>query len=114
MPDYVIPAVKANAAGIAVARFQLNRSGIVWVVSQIAVRTSPPRPNAAVTVTRNGQTMTTSSVVPATAGGQPFYRLNNSDVLEATFTGLTLNDDAIVTLSYSESLWGQPNDGSVV
>jgi hypothetical protein len=114
MPDYVIPAVQANAAGIAVCRFQLNRSGVVWVVSQISVRTSPARQNTSVTITRNGQTMTTTSVVPATAGGQPFYRLNNSDVLEATYTGLTVGDSAITTLSYSESLWGQPNDGNVI
>lgn len=113
MPDFPISA-RANASGIAVVRFQLNRAGVIWVVSQISVFSTPARQAATCNVTRNGQPMTNTSFLPATASGQPFYRLNPSDVLELTYRNLTNGDTAQAVISYSESLWNQPNDGNVI
>lgn len=113
MPDFATQE-RANALGIATINVQHNKSGIIWVVSQISVESSPVRPAANVAVTRNGRPMTTTAVVPATASGQPFYRLNASDILTLTYRNLTSGDTAIATISYSETLWGQFNDGSVI
>jgi hypothetical protein len=113
MADYVNQA-RADAAGNATVIIQHNRSGIVWVVSQIGVRSNPSRPAGSVRILRNGQELMTSSVLPATAGGYPFYQLTSMDVLAVVFANLTSGDTAIVTASYQESLWGQVNTGNVV
>lgn len=113
MPDYVVSS-RAAADGTATVHIQHNKSGIVWVVSQLSVQDVPSSSVGQCTVKRNGQLMTTTSIVPATAGGQPFYRLNAGDDLECAFTNLTPSANAIVTASYSETQWGQYNDGAVI
>lgn len=113
MSDYVNQA-RADATGTAVVPIQHNRSGIVWVVSQIGVRSNPARPAGSVRIARNGQELMTSAILPATAGGYPFYQLTSMDILTVTVANLTAGDTAIVTASYQESLWGQANSGNVV
>jgi hypothetical protein len=113
VPDFIASA-RAGSDGTATVTVQQNLAGLVWVVSQISVTSEPLRAAANCTVRRNGQLMTTTSIVPATAGGQPFYRLNSGDTLTFEFTNLTANDIARATVSYSESQWGEYNDGSVI
>lgn len=114
VPDFSASA-RADASGNATVRIQHNRSGIVWVVSQIAVENTPTTPSAAkAIVRRNGRYLTSTSIVPASAQGQPFYALNAPDVLEIDFSNVPVGDTAIVTLSYQETLWGQVTTGIVV
>lgn len=113
MPDYVGSA-RAASNGIATVLVQHNKSGLQWVVSQISVRSDPVRNAAKCEVKRNGQQMATSALVPSTASGQPFYRLNAADALEIVFSNLQSGDFAYVTVSYSEAQWGQYNDGTVI
>lgn len=113
MPDFVASA-RAASNGAATVLIQHNKSGIVWVVSQISVRSDPVRNTASCRVSRNGQQLTSSALVPSTAAGQPFYRLNAADALEIAFANLQSGDFAYVTVSYSETQWGQYNDGTVI
>lgn len=105
----------AGAAGTAQVRIQHGRSGLQWVVSQISVQSIPLRTGATVTVNLNGQYWTSTSVLPATASGQPFITLNASDLLTADFAFLTVGDSAILNLFYVETHWGNAdNVGNVV
>lgn len=113
MPDFVASA-RAASNGVATVLIQHNKSGIQWVVSQISVRSDPIRNTAQCRVSRNGQQLTNTALVPSTASGQPFYRLNAADALEVVFSNLTSGDFAYVTVSYSEGLWGMANDGTVI
>lgn len=113
MPDFVASA-RAASNGTATVEIQQTKSGLVWVVSQMAVESQPVRNTAKCTVKRNGQLMTTTAIVPATAGGNPFYRLNAGDILSFFFENLTSGDTARAIISYEESQWGQANTGAVV
>lgn len=113
MPDFAASA-RAVTGGTAVVRIQHNRSGIVWVVSQIAVESIPARPAANATIRRNGRYITSTATLPASAQGQPFYQLNASDLIEVSFANLGVGDNAIVSLLYTEDIWGVRQTGEVV
>lgn len=114
VPDFSA-SQRADASGNATVTIQHNRSGIVWVVSQIAVEKSPDTPSAArAIIRRNGRYLTSTSIVPASAQGQPFYALNAPDTLEIEFSNLSVGDTGVVTVSYQETLWGETVAGTVV
>lgn len=113
MPDFA-RSQRADAQGAATIVIQHNISGVTWVVSQIAVEDSPSSGTGICKVLRNGRIMTSSSLVPSTASGYPFYALTAQDKLELQFTNLTANAQAIATISYTEAPWGQPNSGNVI
>lgn len=115
MADLTVSA-KANAAGVAALPFGHSKSGIQWVVSQLANSTSPFRVGSVLTVTRNGLYVSSTPLASGDAAtGPPFLLLNASDVLLFTFTGMTLNDQCVGTIFYTEQLWSaDPQGGYVV
>lgn len=113
MPDFSTSA-RADAAGEATCLIQHNKSGLIWIVSQLAVESIPERSAARTFVYRNDRFLTSSSIVPASAQGKPFYRLNAGDKLEVRFDNLTSGDTAIVTVSYNEAEWGSTEAGDIV
>ena len=98
----------ANAAGIATVTIPPVLSGLQWTVAQSSVETLPTRSGVTCTTTLNGNLVTSTQVVPSTAGGSPAINVQAGDALVYAFTGLTQGDTAKVTLFYNESAWGTP------
>lgn len=93
----------ANASGNATVTYQHNKTGIWWIIWQWTVETIPFRSGARSATRRNGRYVaSTVSGGGASAQGPPAMLLEPSDVLEFTWTGLTLGDQAIATLYYEE------------
>lgn len=107
MPFFSVSSNRVVSGTTATARIQHGKSGIVWIVSQISVRTTPVRNTAQCTVNINGSYRTSTSLLPSSAQGTPFYALNPSDVMTVDFTGLAIGDVGIVEVGYDERGWGQ-------
>jgi len=96
----------ADATGTAVITVQAVPAGLMWLVSQMGISTVPFRVGAACTVKRGLEFIANSGLASAdTASGQPAIQLTATDVLTATFTGLTKGDEALVTLFVEEIDW---------
>jgi hypothetical protein len=105
---------RAKADGTCTVTIQLTKSGVQWVVAQIGAETQPFRSTAQVTMRKNGGYLTSSATLPASSGGNPAILMQGMDTLTFDFVGMTLNDTAVVTLYYVESLWGTIPNGDVV
>lgn len=98
---------RANANGEATATVQQNKSGLQWLVYQIAVETIPQRSSAQATVTLNGRYITSTVVGSgSSAQGPPYLTISGMDQLVVSWVGLTAGDSAILTLLYQETEWG--------
>lgn len=107
MPSAPFTAI-ANASGVAAVTVPPVLSGLQWTVAQSSVESLPTRSGVTCVTTLNGNLVTSTQVVPATAGGTPAINLQAGDTLVYTFAGLTQGDTAKVTLYYNESPWGTP------
>lgn len=102
-----VVAFSANATSTSVdVNIVPNKSGILWVIPQFSVQTIPVRLNASVTVTMNGQYVTSAANLPVSASGPPALVLQYFDTLTFTFNGVQAGDNVIVTLMYNEAPWG--------
>jgi hypothetical protein len=115
MPD-VSKSMTVPASGTVTIPFGHTKSGIQWVVSQLANSTSPFRVGSVLTVQRNGQYITSTPLASGDAAtGPPFLLLNASDVLNFIFTGMTSGDQCVGTIFYTEQVWSaNPQGGYVV
>lgn len=105
---------RANAAGLATVTITPDVAGIQWTVAQVGAETQPVRTTATVVTRMNGAYVTSSAILPSSAGGQPFFNLLHSDQLTMDFAGLTLNDVGVVSVYYKESPAGTVPTGDVV
>lgn len=115
MPD-LTKADTAPASGTVTIPFQHYKTGLQWVVSQMANSTQPYRVGSVLTVNRNGLYVTSTPLASGDAAtGPPFLLLNASDVLNFVFTGMTLGDLCSATIFYTESEWSAtPQGGQIV
>lgn len=104
----------AKADGTCTVNISPDKSGIQWTVGQTTVETNPFRGTAQCTTRFNGRYVTSSAVLPATAGGSPAINLQAMDVLSFDMVGMTLGDVAVVTIYYTESKWGTDPNADVV
>lgn len=104
----------ADATGKATVEITPNKSGVQWTVAQIGVETIPVRPAGNATTRLNGRYVTSTAVLPSSAGGQPFINIQPIDKLSIDFVGLTAGDSCIVSVFYNESLWGETPRADVV
>lgn len=109
-------AFTANATAVTPTIVQVvpNKSGVQWVVAQLGAETVPFRGTASTVVKLNGRYVTSSAVLPSSAGGQPYITLQSKDLLTVEFSGMTAGDQAIVTVFYVETLWGTVPTGEIV
>jgi hypothetical protein len=105
---------RANAAGVATVTITPDVAGIQWTVAQVGAETQPVRTTATVVTRLNGAYVTSSAILPSSAGGQPFFNLTHSDKMTMEFAGLTLNDVGVVSVYYKESPDGTVPTGDVV
>lgn len=95
-----------KADGTCLINISPDKSGIQWTVGQTGVESVPTRATGTVTTRLNGNYLTSTATMPASAGGQPAINMQATDTLSFLFTGLTVGDNAIVTLYYTETPWG--------
>lgn len=108
MPDFALSARAAanGAARITVAGYV--PSGLVWVVSQIAIEANSAKPTMSAVVRKNGRFLTSSaSGLYSAAGGAPYISLKPPDQLTVDYGGLNNGDTVLLTLFYREITWGQ-------
>lgn len=96
----------AGAAGTATVRITPNKAGIQWSIAQLSADSSPSRPAGNATVKLNGRYVTSTASLPASSSGQPAILLQYFDEMTVDFVGLTVKDNAIVTVFYDETPWG--------
>lgn len=96
----------ADINGEATVTISPQKSGIQWAVAQSSVETRPYRGTAQCETRFNENFLTSSAVLPATAGGAPAITLQANDNLSFRFTGCTQGDSCVVTIYYTESPWG--------
>lgn len=103
-------------SGSATIRFQHSKTGLNWVVSQIANFTNPFRVGSALTVQRNGGYITSTPLASGDAAtGPPFLLLTASDYLDFIFTGMNQGDQVGAAIFYTEEQWSEhPTGGYVV
>lgn len=109
-----VATASADSTGTAVVTITPDKSGVQWTIAQLGVESVPPRGTATATIRLNGRYVTSTIVMPQSAGGQPFINLQYNDQFTVTFSGLTVKDEAIVTYFYNESLWGTIPKADVV
>lgn len=97
----------AAASGSVAVTIQHGKTGLWWIVWQLSVASYPARSQASCTVTRNGNYMTSTATVPASAQGPPAWKLEPSDVLTFNFSGFHAGDECIATLLFEETLGGR-------
>jgi len=105
---------QAGSDGTATVTIPPVLSGLQWTISQSSIESIPLRGGASCTTKLNGNMVTTSQVIPATASGAPAINVQAGDVLTYQFAGLTQGDTAKVTIFYNESQWGSPPNYSWV
>lgn len=96
----------ADVNGEAIVSISPEKSGIQWAVAQSSCETRPFRGTAQVTTRFNENYLTSSAVLPSTAGGAPAITLQANDRLSYEFIGCTQGDSCVVTIYYTESQWG--------
>lgn len=96
----------ASAAGTATLYIVPDKAGIQWAIAQFSVDSSPSRPQGTATVRKNGLYVTSTQTLPQSASGAPAILLQPMDTLTVDFTGLTLLDNAIATVFFTETPWG--------
>lgn len=106
----------APASGTVAINFQHYKTGLQWIVSQLTNSTSPFRVGSVLTVTLNGGYVTSTPLASGDAAtGPPFIKLEASDVLTFTFTGMTQGDQCVAGIFYTEEQWSaNPQGGYVV
>ena len=104
----------AKADGTCTVNISPDKSGIQWTVAQSTVETLPFTGTAQVTTRLDGRYMTSSSVLPATAGGSPAIVLQSMSILSFDLIGMTPGSVAVVTIYYTESVWGSDARADVV
>jgi hypothetical protein len=105
----------ANASGKAVIDFQHFKSGVQWIVSQLTNSTSPFRVGSVLTVTLNGGYVTSTPLASGDAAtGPPFIKLEATDILTFTFTGMTAGDQCTAGIFYTEQQWSSHPEGGYV
>lgn len=98
--------MNVGADGTATINISPDKSGIQWTVGQTGVESVPTRTTGTCTTRLNGNYLTSTATLPASAGGQPAINIQATDTLSFLFQGLTQGDSAIVTLYYTETPWG--------
>lgn len=102
----------AIAGGTATVDITPVPGGLQWIVWQFTVETIPVRGAAQATVRRNGRYLTSTIVgSSSSAQGPPSLQLAPSDELTCTWVGLTVGDEAILTLFYEETEMGGHGSG---
>lgn len=104
----------AGSDGTCTVTVSPYKAGIQWTVGQTAIESLPTRTGATCITKLNGNLLTSSQVIPATAGGQPAINMQATDIMTFEFAGLTAGDTAKVTVYYNESAWGTPPNASWV
>lgn len=107
----------ANASGVASIDIQEVPTGLIWILMQFSVSTPIAfRVGATCTVKKNGLFLTSTILGSGdTAYGPPFIKLHPGDNLNASWTGLTLRDEAEITLWFEEQEWSNnPSTNQIV
>lgn len=96
----------ADVTGVATVFVTPDKAGVQWTIGQLGIETRPNNANVSAIVTFNGRYVTSSSVLPSSASGQPAINLQSVDKVTVQFSGMNVGEQAIVTVFYNESLWG--------
>lgn len=114
MPDFTQSTI-ADASGNASIAVGHIPSGVVWVVWQVAVETSPARPGCTATITKNLRYLSSTNLGSgASAQGPPAISLKGGDSLAVNWAGMQPGDTAIVSVYYNETLWSDAMQSGVV
>lgn len=90
--------------------------GLVWVIAQISIETTVFRAGATAVIRRDGRFVANSSLASSdTAYGPPPIMQNHNGAVTCDWAGLTVGDQAIMTIFYDEQDNGaKPNPDFVV
>lgn len=109
MADAAFRGVVAPGNSTVTVQCNHNKQNVQWIVWQMSVESSDTSTEGEVrSVRRNGRLLTSSFIIPASAQGPPAISLDGSDNLEVEFVGMSVGEEAIVTLFFMEVQVGTP------